>query len=76
MDKKGKGVVDTWGLFWGCGPLAPSPLYPFSKFTGRNMVKFYELKKFLLQYFWIFACFEGLNHIFSIFQFPYIFLLH
>jgi hypothetical protein len=76
MDKKGKGVVDAQGLFLGFGPLAPSPLYSFSKFAGCNMVKFCELTKFLNQYFWIFTCFEGLNHVFSIFHFPYIFLLH
>ena len=34
-------------LFWGFSPLALSPLYPFSKFAGCNMVKFCELTKFL-----------------------------
>ena len=47
MDKKGKGVVDTQGLFGCFSPLAPSPLYPFSKFEGCNMVKFCELTKIL-----------------------------
>jgi hypothetical protein len=47
MDKKGKGVEDKLGLFWGFSPLTPNPLYPFSMFAGFNMVKFCELTKIL-----------------------------
>ncbi len=47
MNYRGKGAVDSQGLFGDLGPLAPSPLYPLAKFAGCKMVKFCELAKFL-----------------------------
>jgi hypothetical protein len=39
-------VVDTRGLFWGFGPLAPSPLYPFQSLQGTLWSNFVSLQSF------------------------------